>query len=120
MRGICVKGAYIPFFKGLVWRCILLVRYVIEKILYMILSIFVLASATFFLMKAIPGNPFQGEKNIPPAIQEKLNERYGFNLPLWKQYVNYIDNLLHLDLGTSMKQEYTTVTSVIQNGFFYS
>lgn len=71
-------------------------------------------------MKAIPGNPFQSEKNIPAAIQQKLMEKYGFDEPLWKQYVNYINNLLHLDLGTSMKQQYTTVESIIKNGFGYS
>lgn len=95
-------------------------RYVIEKVLYMLLSLFVLASATFFLMKAIPGNPFQSEKNIPPAIQQKLMEKYGFDKPLIEQYVNYIGNLLKFDLGTSMKQQYVTVESVIKNGFAYS
>lgn len=98
----------------------MLVRYVIEKILYMLLSLFVLASATFFLMKAIPGNPFQGEKNIPPAIKQKLLEKYGFDKPLLVQYGNYIGNLLKLDFGTSMKQQYVTVESVIKNGFAYS
>lgn len=86
----------------------------------MLLSLFVLASATFFLMKAIPGNPFQSEKNIPPAIQERLMERYGFDKPVWEQYLNYMGNLLKLDLGTSMKQQYVTVESVIKNGFGYS
>ncbi|MCM3635269.1 MULTISPECIES: ABC transporter permease [Paenibacillus] len=97
-----------------------MVRYVIKKILFMLLSLFVLASATFFLMKAIPGNPFQSEKNIPPAIQQMLMERYGFDQPLWKQYITYIGNLLQFDLGTSMKQQYVTVESVIKNGFAYS
>lgn len=97
-----------------------MLRYIVQKLLFMLLSIFVLASATFFLMKAIPGNPFQSDKNIPQAIQEKLNAQYGFHLPLWKQYVNYIDNLVHLNLGMSMKQQYTTVTSIIKSGFIYS
>lgn len=97
-----------------------MVRYTIKKVLYMLLSLFVLASATFFLMKAIPGNPFQSEKNIPPAIQERLMERYGFDKPVWEQYLNYMGNLLKLDLGTSMKQQYVTVETVIKNGFGYS
>jgi oligopeptide transport system permease protein len=97
-----------------------LARYVLEKILYMLLSLFVLASATFFLMRAIPGNPFQAEKNIPPAIKQKLMEKYGFDKPLLVQYGNYIGNLLKFDFGTSMKQQYVTVESVIKNGFGYS
>ena len=71
-------------------------------------------------MKAIPGNPFQSEKNIPDAIKQKLMEKYGFDKPIWEQYLNYMNNLLHLDLGTSMKQQYTTVESVIVRGFGYS
>lgn len=49
-----------------------------------------------------------------------LMERYGFDQPLWKQYITYIGNLLQFDLGTSMKQQYVTVESVIKNGFAYS
>ncbi|MUT65095.1 ABC transporter permease [Paenibacillus sp. NEAU-GSW1] len=97
-----------------------MVRYVLQKLLFMIISIFVLASATFFLMKAIPGNPFQSEKNVPPAIQERLNEQYGLNDPLGVQYLHYMNNLLHFDLGLSMKQQYTSVVDVIQRGFIYS
>lgn len=97
-----------------------MIRYVLQKLFYMLISIFALASATFFLMKAIPGNPFQSEKNVPKAIQEKLYEQYGLNLPVWKQYLNYLDNLIHFDLGMSMKQQYVTVTSIIKNGFLYS
>ncbi len=97
-----------------------MLRYVVQKLLYMLVTIFILASATFFLMKAIPGNPFQSEKNIPQAIQEKLNEQYGFDLPLWQQYTNYMNKLVQLDLGMSMKQQYTTVGSIIKNGFIYS
>ncbi|MFF2481274.1 ABC transporter permease [Paenibacillus sp. NPDC058071] len=97
-----------------------MVRYVLQKLLFMIVSILVLASATFFLMKAIPGNPFQSEKNVPPAIQERLNEQYGLNDPLFEQYLRYMNNLLHFDLGLSMKQQYTSVVDVIKNGFVYS
>ncbi|WP_127497917.1 ABC transporter permease [Paenibacillus glycanilyticus] len=97
-----------------------MVRYVLQKLLFMIVSIFVLASATFFLMKAIPGNPFQSEKNIPPAIQERLNEAYGLNDPLGVQYLHYLNNLIHFNLGMSMKQQYVTVVDIIKTGFIYS
>lgn len=92
-------------------------RYIIKKFVFMVLALFVLASATFFLMKIIPGNPFQSEKNVPKAIQERLYEMYGLNDPLWQQYLNYLNNLIHGDLGMSMKQNYVTVTSIIGDGF---
>ncbi|QAY67699.1 ABC transporter permease [Paenibacillus protaetiae] len=95
-------------------------RYVIKKFVFMLVALFVLASATFFLMKAIPGNPFQSEKNVPPAIQERLFDMYGLNDPLWQQYLHYLNNLIHFDLGMSMKQNYVTVTSIISSGFSYS
>ncbi|MFD2117057.1 ABC transporter permease [Paenibacillus yanchengensis] len=95
-------------------------RYFGKKLMYMLLSLFVLASATFFLMRATPGSPFQSEKNIPPAILEQLNAQYGFDLPLWQQYLNYMGNIAQLDLGMSMKHQYTSVTDVIERGFFYS
>ncbi|MFD1957896.1 ABC transporter permease [Paenibacillus thailandensis] len=92
-------------------------RYIIKKFVFMVIALFVLASATFFLMKAIPGNPFQSERNVPKAIQERLYEMYGLNDPLWQQYLTYLNNLIHGDLGMSMKQNYVTVTSIIGDGF---
>ncbi len=97
-----------------------MIRFVLKKLLFIFVSLFVLASATFFLMKAIPGNPFMSEKEIPRAIKEMLEAKYGLNEPIWKQYLTYMNNLLHLDLGMSMKQQYTTVASIIGTGFLYS
>ncbi|MBD3920305.1 ABC transporter permease [Paenibacillus sp. PR3] len=97
-----------------------MIRYLLKKLFYMVVSLFVLASATFFLMKAIPGNPFMSEKEIPKAIRAMLEAKYGLDKPLWSQYLTYLNNLIHLDLGMSMKQQYTTVSSIIGTGFLYS
>lgn len=97
-----------------------MIRYLLKKLFYMVVSLFVLASATFFLMKIIPGNPFMSEKEIPKAIRAMLEAKYGLDKPLWSQYLTYINNLIHLDLGMSMKQQYTTVSSIIGTGFLYS
>lgn len=97
-----------------------MLKYVSKKLLSMLASLFVLASATFFLMKLIPGDPFMREKAIPEKIREKLFEMYGLDLPVWKQYLMYLNNLLHGDLGMSMKQQYMSVTRIIQESFIYS
>lgn len=97
-----------------------MIRFLLKKLFYMVVSLFVLASATFFLMKIIPGNPFMSEKEIPKAIRAMLEAKYGLDKPLWSQYLTYINNLIHLDLGMSMKQQYTTVSSIIGTGFLYS
>lgn len=97
-----------------------MVKYVSKKFLSMIASLFVLASATFFLMKIIPGDPFLREKAIPEKIRENLLAMYGLDQPVWKQYLMYLNNLLHGDLGMSMKQQYMSVTRIIKESFIYS
>lgn len=92
-------------------------RYVTVKFLYMVLTLLALATATFFLMKIIPGNPFMGEKKLPPAIYANIMEKYGFDQPIWKQYLTYMGNLLQFDLGTSMKSAGRTVNEIIRNSF---
>lgn len=86
----------------------------------MIASLFVLASATFFLMKAIPGDPFVREKAIPEKIRENLLAMYGLDQPVWKQYLMYLNNLIHGDFGISMKYQYRTVAKIISESFVYS
>lgn len=95
-------------------------RAILTKIAYTLVSLFVLATATFFLMKAIPGDPFQSEKAIPPAIKANIEAKYGFDQPVMKQYVTYMKNLLQFDLGMSMKRQFWTVERVIQDSVSYS
>jgi oligopeptide transport system permease protein len=96
---------------------IYLARFISLKLLYMLLTLFILATATFFLMKAVPGNPFMGEKKLPTAIYNNIMEKYGFDQPLYKQYLKYMNNLVHFDLGTSMKSTHTTVNMIIKRSF---
>jgi oligopeptide transport system permease protein len=95
-------------------------RYISQKLLFMLISLFVLASATFWLMKAIPGDPFMSEKAVPPEIQKNLMEHYGLDKPLISQYFDYLGNVATFDLGMSMKWQHRTVTSVIESSFAYS
>ncbi|RUS48448.1 ABC transporter permease [Cohnella sp. AR92] len=97
-----------------------MVRYWIGKLFSVLVSLFILATATFFLMKAIPGDPFTAEKAVPPEIKAKLMSFYGLDKPLWDQYVTYLKNLVHFDLGMSMKSQYQTVSSIIADSFGYS
>jgi oligopeptide transport system permease protein len=94
-----------------------MVRFIAVKLLYMILTLYILATATFFLMKVIPGNPFLGEKKLPTEIYNNIMEKYGFDQPLYKQYLTYMNNLIHFDLGTSMKSSHLTVNYIIHQSF---
>ena len=80
-------------------------KYIIKRILMALLTIFAIASLTFFLMKVIPGNPFISEKNPPQSVLDNLNEKYGLDKPLHVQYAMYMSNLLKGDLGVSIKTQ---------------
>jgi len=97
-----------------------MIRTLVTKLAYTVVSLFVLATATFFLMKAIPGDPFQSEKAVPPAVRANLEAKYGLDKPIMEQYVIYMKNLLRGDLGMSMKRQYWTVERVIADSFVYS
>lgn len=78
-----------------------------------LLTLFVVITLTFFMMHAIPGGPFTGEKAIPSFVLEKMNDRYGLNDPIHIQYGRYLLNVLRLDLGPSYRYEGMTVNELI-------
>jgi oligopeptide transport system permease protein len=83
----------------------------------MLITLLVIVSATFFLMKAIPGDPFSEEKAVPKEILEALYEHYGLNDPWYVQYGRYIYSILEWDLGPSFKYKSRTVNEIIADGF---
>lgn len=82
-----------------------------------ILSIFVVASLTFFLMNLVPGGPFVAEKNISPAAQAALEAKYGLDKPLLERYVTYMTDFIKGDMGVSLKQRGRTVSDIIFSKF---
>ncbi|AIQ13917.1 ABC transporter permease [Paenibacillus durus] len=94
-----------------------MVRYIANKFFYMLVSLFVLISATFFLMKAIPGDPFTSEKKIPDEIRQRLYEQYGLDKPVSQQYLKYLGNILQGDFGVSMKRLNQDVSHIIGQTF---
>lgn len=93
-----------------------LLKYVTERFIAMLLVIFIILSATFLLMHAIPGGPFTGEKNLPPAVMENIMDRYRLNDPLWVQYTDYMANVLRGDFGPSFKYEDRSVNDILADG----
>lgn len=69
-------------------------RYIIRRLIYMVAVILVVSIITFGLMHAIPGGPFSREKALPAETIKILEERYHLDDPLWKQYIDYIYNVL--------------------------
>lgn len=92
-------------------------RYVARRLLSGILTLWVIASLTFFLSRAIPGGPFDSEKQLPPAVLENLNKKYHLDWPIWKQYLDYMWRLIKWDLGPSFRYANQTVNEIIAQGF---
>lgn len=92
-------------------------RYLLKRFFFSLLSLWAIVTITFFLMKAIPGDPFTQEKALPKEVLDALYEHYKLNDPLIVQYGNYLKALLHGDLGPSFKYKTRTVNQIIQSGF---
>lgn len=92
-------------------------RYVIKRVILAALTIFLVATITFFLMNLVPGGPFVAEKSISAQAQAALNEKFGLDKPLIIQYKNYLLHAVHGDFGLSLKQRGRTVTQIILSKF---
>ena len=85
-----------------------MMRYTWKRILTGIVSLFLLATVTFFLVRLIPGSPFQ-RGGVSEQVVEAVEEEYGLNDPLIEQYLSYMGNLLKGDLGISYQDPGTSV-----------
>lgn len=78
-------------------------KYIIKRILYMLLTLFLIATITFFLMKLLPGTPYQNQAKMSPSQIQMMNKQYGLNRPVWLQYILYIAGMLKGNLGISFQ-----------------
>ncbi len=92
-------------------------KYIVKRIIFGIVTIFIVAALTFFLMNLVPGNPFVSEKSMSAAAQEALKVKYGLDKPLIIQFKNYLFNVLQGDFGSSLKQRGYTVSQIIRTQF---
>lgn len=92
-------------------------KYILKRIAMGILSVFIVATLTFFLMNLVPGGPFVAEKSISKAAQEALAAKFGLDKPLHQRYLTYISDFLQGDLGFSLRQRGRTVSDIIFSKF---
>src|SRR3712207_5510241 len=90
-------------------------RYVAKRVAYMLVTLFVIASITFFISKMLPGTPFADDK-LTPQIRAQLFAKYGLDEPLPVQYAKYMLNVARGDLGNSFYFENRPVTQMILQG----
>ncbi|MCA9526799.1 MAG: ABC transporter, partial [Myxococcales bacterium] len=94
-----------------------MLRYVLRRIVSAVLVLFVVITASFFVMRAAPGGPFDGEKKLPEEIEKNIRAKYHLDKPLWAQYALQMESiLLHADFGPSMKYPDKTVNEILADG----
>jgi oligopeptide transport system permease protein len=90
--------------------------YILNRLGMMVVTLWAIITLTFFLMHAVPGGPFVSERMLAPEIAAALNAKYGLNLPIWEQYLNYLGRILTFDLGPSFKYPGVSINSMIAAG----
>lgn len=94
-------------------------RYVLKRVLISLVTIWVLVTVVFILVRLMPGEPFAADK-MTPEVKANMMAYYGFDKPYIQQYMTYIGNLLHGNLGYSLKYPNQTVNMIIAGAFPYS
>lgn len=92
-------------------------KFLLKKIIILLVSLFMVATLTFALMQMIPGDPFTQEKAVPEEILKAMYRHYGLDQPWYVQYWRYIKGLATFDLGPSFKYQGRTVSEIIREGF---
>ena len=92
-------------------------QFILRRLLWLVPTLFIIVTLSFFVIRLAPGGPFASEKDVPPEVLEDLNRQYGFDRPVPIQYLKYVGNLLQGDLGYSTKYPQRTVNEIIAIGF---
>ena len=94
-----------------------MLRYIIKRLIMMIMTILIIASLTFFLMLKIPGSPFDSDRTTNPTIQANLERYYSLDEPIYVQYFTYLKRIVTFDFGPSIKKPTETVNELLERGF---
>jgi oligopeptide transport system permease protein len=94
-----------------------MLSYILKRLVYIVIAMYLIITATFFLMQLAPGSPFASEKDFPPAIEEQLNAKYGLDNPWYIQYKDYLVSTLSFDFGESMKYKGRSTNDIIAESF---
>lgn len=89
-------------------------KFILNRTFTGALVVLVVATLTFFLLRILPGGPFDTEKKLPPEIRNNIEEKYKLNEPLSKQYIIYLKDLVQWDFGPSYKYIDRSVNEIIK------
>lgn len=90
-----------------------MITFLVRRLLSTIPLLLVILFASFVFMRSAPGGPFDAERALPPQIEANLEAKYHLDEPVEKQFLRYLDGLLHGDLGPSLKYQARSVNEII-------
>jgi oligopeptide transport system permease protein len=91
-------------------------NFIVRRLLAMLVTLWVVFTVSFLLMRAVPGGPYSGDRNLPPEIEENVKHRYRLDLPLYEQYWIELKNVASGDLGMSVRLYDFNVNQIIAQG----
>ena len=91
-------------------------RFILQRLLTAVPTLLVIATLAFMLLHLTPGGPFDSDKLLVPQIQRSIEAHYHLDEPLWKQYLRYLNDLAHGDLGPSFQYRNTSVNELVAQG----
>jgi oligopeptide transport system permease protein len=90
-----------------------MIRFIAKRAIGLLIILFCVISITFFLVRLMPGGPFDRERKLPPNIEKALLAKYKLSGPILEQYFDYLSDLLHGDLRLSTKYRSRTVNEIL-------
>lgn len=94
-----------------------MLKFIFRRCLEAIPTLFILITISFFMMRLAPGSPFTGERTLTAEVMANIEAKYHFNDPIWKQYVDYLNQLAHGDFGPSFKYKDYSVNYLVGHAF---
>jgi ABC-type dipeptide/oligopeptide/nickel transport system permease component len=91
--------------------------YILKRLIQGVITVWFIATATFFAMHNVPGDPLLNDRAMTAAIRSNVEAKYGLDKPLTTQYVIYLSNLVRGDFGISFTQENREVNDIIREHF---
>ncbi len=92
--------------------------YIVRRILWIIPVLFTVSIITFFLMHSVPGGPWDRDKQLPQATQDRLNAKYGLDQPIYAQYITWAGKFITGDLGPSYRYTDRSVNDIVADGIW--
>ncbi len=93
-----------------------MIRFVLRRLGWIVITLWAVFTVSFFLMRSVPGGPFDSERQIDPEILANMKKRFNLDAPLYQQYWRELTNAAHFDLGYSYKMADYSVNEIISQG----